>query len=127
MVVKYSSSDHHIIDFEFGLSEITQTQIASPAAAPEPTIDASSIDYQKKLKLSNPVVLLVNWPVTAENQTVTNGSLNAGGVIFYYDQYGATKYTFSYLPAGSMTGGAVDEDGTGIETDTQSSFNMLKL
>jgi len=126
MVIKYERTTHNIIDFEFGLSQVTQTTVgANPI--PEPTIDASTIDYHKKLNLVNPVVLLVNWPVTAEKATITNGSLGAGGVIFYYNQYGATKYTFSYLPAGSMIGGAVNLDGTGVGTDNLSSFNMLKL
>lgn len=125
MVVKYDRTSHEILDFEFGLSEVTQTVVgANPI--PEPTLDAGSIDYHKKLNLVSPVVLLVNWPVTAWGETITNGSLDAGGVIFYYRAYGATYYTFSYLPAGSMTGGAVNLDGTGIETDSENSFNLLR-
>ena len=130
MVIKYDKSTHNIIDFEFGLSEATQTEIASPGAALFPTIDASSIDYHKKLGLANPVVLLVNWPVTSEKATITNGSLGAGGVIFYYnDKDFELKWTFSYLPAGSMVGGVVMTGGydLGVETDALNSFNMLKL
>ena len=126
MVVKYNPSDHHIIDFEFGLSEVTST-ILDGASSPEATLDASTIDYCNKLKLVSPVALLVNWPVTAWGGTVTNGSLGAGGVIFYYTFNGNTKYTFSYLPAGSMVGGAENLNGWGLETQTLSSFNMLKL
>lgn len=125
MVIKYNRSDHFIVDFEFGLSEVLQIATASPSY-PEPTLDASTIDYHRKLKLVDPVVLLVNWPVTAWNETITNGSLGAGGVIFYYNT-GATKYTFSYLPGGQITGGADNLDGTGIETDTKMDFDMRKL
>ncbi|MFH0865216.1 MAG: hypothetical protein V1904_03420 [Bacteroidota bacterium] len=124
MVIEYNRTDHHIIDFEFGLCEVTQTTLATPSF-PEPTLDASTLDCYKKLDLKDPVVLLVNWPVTAWGETVTNGSLGAGGVIFYYNSYGSTKYTFSYI-TGQITGGAENLDGTGIETDTMMDFDMTK-
>ena len=63
------------------------------------------------------------------NHKVTNGSLDAGGVIFSYSAYGC-KWTFSYLPAGSMTGGVEitsDDKSDGKETDSQNSFNLIKL
>jgi len=124
MVLEYDRTDHHITDFEFGLCEVTQTALATPSI-PEPTMDASNLDCYKKLDLEDPVVLLVNWPVTAWGGTVTNGSLGAGGPIFYYNSYGSTKYTFSYL-TGQITGGAENLDGTGIETDTMMDFDMEK-
>ncbi|MBS4057673.1 MAG: hypothetical protein KGZ82_10190 [Bacteroidales bacterium] len=129
MVVKYDKITHNILDFEFGLSEVTQTAVpgASFGVAPEPTLDASSIDYQEKLGLVSPVDLLINWPVTAWGYQITNESLNGGGLSFSFSGYGS-KWTFSYLPAGSMTGGAVILDyTTGRETDAANSINMLRL
>ncbi len=134
MVVKYERSTHYITDFEFGLSEATQTSIGpGPNAIPQPTIDASGLDCYKKCGLKNPVVLLVNYPVataswSGSNVTIKNGSLGAGGVIFTYTSpYTKDLWTFSYLPAGSMTGGVVMGDGTGVETDDPKiSFNLLR-
>ncbi|MFA4853213.1 MAG: hypothetical protein WC599_11895 [Bacteroidales bacterium] len=128
MVVKYDRLTHDIIDFEFGLDEVTQSAIpgASVSAPPEPTLNASSIDYKDKFNLKSPVDLLVNWPVTAWGDNITNGLLGAGGSFFSYSAYGC-KWKFSYLPAGSMTGGVTILDYIGgRETDTESSFNMLK-
>jgi hypothetical protein len=123
MVIEYDRTNDRITDFEFGLSGVTQSYINSPAVA-EPTLDGSSLDCYNKLDLENPVVLLVNWPVTAWGGTVTNGSLNAGGPIFYYDD-GDTKYTFSRI-TDQITGGAENLSGFGIETATMMDFDMFK-
>ncbi len=125
MAVKFDKTSNKVIDFEFGLSEVIQSAVG-PNSIPEPTLDAENIDYQKKLNLKSPVALLVNWPVTAWDQTITSSTLSDGGYTFSYSSYGATKFTFSYLPAGILTGGAENLDGTGIETDTESTFNMLE-
>lgn len=122
MAVKYERATHRILDFDFGLSEVTQTLLTG--VVPVPAIDISAISYRDKLNLVGPIISLVNWP-TAFGETVTNGSLNAGGYWFYYSGHG-TKWSFSYLPAGSMTGGAVWLGGEGYETDKENSFNMLR-
>lgn len=124
MVLKIDKSTDKVIDFEFGLSDVTQTTINYPAV-PEPTMDGSDLDCFNKLDLKNPIVLLVNWPVTAWDETITNGSLNAGGPIFYYNSYGTTKYTFSRL-TDQITGGAENLDGMGVETETMMDFDMFK-
>ncbi len=125
MAVKFDKTSNKVLDFEFGLSEVLQSAVG-PNSIPEPTMDADNIDYQKKLNLKSPVALLVNWPVTAWDQTITTSTLSDGGYTFSYRSYGATKFTFSYLPAGIITGGAENLDGTGIETETESTFNMLE-
>lgn len=127
MIVKYERSTHHILDFAFGLSEITQSNVGEDPI-PYPTASADMIMHSKKLNLKGPIALLVCWPVTTNvlDQEIYNGSLGAGGVIFYYNHYGYTFYTFSYLPAGSMVGGAKNLDGTGIETLTGIDFNLLR-
>jgi hypothetical protein len=76
MVLTYDKITLQIIDCEFGLSEVTQVAITNPSnspAAPEPTLDAGSIDYQTKLNLKSPVDLIVGW---RSKSSINNGSLN---------------------------------------------------
>lgn len=76
MVLTYDKITLQIIDCEFGLSEVTQVAITNPSnspAAPEPTLDAGSIDYQAKLNLKSPVDLIVGWK---SKSSINNGSLN---------------------------------------------------
>ena len=130
MVVKYDKLTHNILDFEFGMSEVVQTKVpgVSIAAPPEPTIDGSKLDYAAKFGLKNPVVLLVNWPSTAWGGVVTNGILSVGGPAFFYYSGNGSKWSFSYLPAGSMTGGVeIINSVTGYETLAANSFNLLKF
>ena len=129
LVVKYDRVNHNVYDIEFGFSEVTQ-KIIDAGGIYEPTLDASSIDYQKKFDLKSPVALLVNWPITAWGLgSIQNGVFDKSGYTFTFED-GNTSWTFSYLPAGSMTGGAVLLDDyyyEGVETDKENSINMLKL
>lgn len=76
MVLTYDKITLQITDCEFGLSEVTQVAITNPSnspAAPEPTLEAGSIDYQTKLNLKSPVDLIVGWK---SKSSINNGSLN---------------------------------------------------
>jgi hypothetical protein len=124
MILKYTKLTHYILDCEFGLSEITQSQISGTQGEPwEPTLDASM--FEKKLNLVSPVDLLVEW--TLDTRTITNGSLGAGGVIFSFSDVIGITWTFSYLPAGSLTGGVKNLNNYGMETDSENSFVLNRL
>ena len=129
MVLTYNPVTLAITDCEFGLSEVTQTAVANPSnspAAPEPTLNASTFDYQSKLNLQSPVVLLVGWK---SKSTVINGVQNfsfktgssPGGV-----GYNAS-WAFSYDSV-SMWGDVKNIDTTyylGADSDSKA-FSLLK-
>lgn len=134
MVVKYDKVSLKILDCEFGLSEVTQTGISTPSGinvAPEPTLDAGTIDYQKDLGLKSPVDLLVSWNITgyATKSEIVNGVQNfsfkrgsSPGGVGYNEQW-----TFSYTNV-TMVGGVKNIDNTyymGGDSDTYA-FNMTK-
>ncbi len=116
MVVKYDKVSLKILDCEFGLSEVTQTGIPTAhglAVAPQPTVDAATIDYKDKLGLKSPVDLLVSWNIMgfATKSDITNGVQNfsfkrgssPGGVGYNEEWY------FSYTN-NTMVGGVKNID-----------------
>lgn len=116
MVVKYDKVTLKILDCEFGLSEVTQTGITTAhglAVAPQPTLDAATIDYKDKLGLKSPVDLMVSWNITgfATKSELTNGVQNfsfkrgsSPGGVGYNEEW-----TFSYNNS-SMVGGVKNID-----------------
>ncbi len=76
LVLTYNKVSLDITDCEFGLSEVTQVQLAG-GGVPEPTLDAESIDFYKKLGLKSPVDLIVSWnvnlPEGINKSTIENG------------------------------------------------------
>lgn len=130
MVVKYDKVSLQITDCEFGLSEVSQEAVTNPsnlAAAPEPTLDASTIDYHTKLDIKSPVVLLAGW---GSKSTIANGVQNfsfsrgssPGGV--GYNE----NWAFSYDSV-SMWGGVRNIDTTYYlgNDSANNAFSLLKL
>jgi hypothetical protein len=131
LVIKRDPVSLLVLDCEFGLSEVTQTNLPTDskfAAPPEPTLAASTIDFHDKLQLdaTKPVVLGVGWGTKAtlvnsfQGFSFTQGS-SPGGV-------GANeKWTFSYIGL-NMSGGVKNIDLTyflGNDSDTNA-FALTK-
>jgi len=101
MVVKYNNITSQILDCEFGLSGATQTQVPNPSnmqGFPEPTIDASSIDYHEQLGLISPVVVLGGWGFKSEIVSTLGlpVTINSGALFSFYNGIqlaGGTHYT----------------------------------
>lgn len=83
MVLTYNRITHEIVDFEFGLSEVTQEGLSTKAKLPvfwEPTLDAGGFNYREKLDLKSPVLIFVGWNISVpgytSNKSITNGVQN---------------------------------------------------
>lgn len=134
MVLKYNRVSLLILDCEMGLSEVTQTGIATPSGLnvpPEPTLDFNSIDYKDKLGLKSPVDLLVTWssPYYATKDTVLNSfqsfsfRTKGGGPGVKYDE--EWKFTYNNV---TLVGGMKNIDLQyyfGGESDNNA-FSLLK-
>lgn len=133
MVVKYDKVTLKTMDCEFGLSEVTQTGIPTAhglPVAPQPTMDAGSIDFKDKLGLKSPVVLLVSWNITgfATKSDITNGTQNfsfkrgsSPGGVGYNEEW-----SFSFNNS-SMVGGVKNIDTKyymGGDSDNNA-FNLI--
>lgn len=136
LVMKYDKVTLQVVDCEFGLSEVTQTGYSTPSGigvAPEPTLNASTIDYQSKLGLVSPVDLLVEWNISGytTKDSVVNGyqsfsfhrkGSGVGGVV--YDE----AFNFIYNNV-SMRGTMQNADTVyylGSQSDSVG-FHLLKL
>ncbi|MBS1685120.1 MAG: hypothetical protein JSS76_10210 [Bacteroidetes bacterium] len=136
LVMKYDKVTLQVVDCEFGLSEVTQTGYSTPSGigvAPEPTLNASTIDYQSKLGLVSPVDLLVEWNISGytTKDSVVNGyqsfsfhrkGSGIGGVV--YDE----AFNFIYNNV-SMRGTMQNADTVyylGSQSDSVG-FHLLKL
>ena len=134
MVLKYNRVSLLILDCEMGLSEITQTGIATPSGLnvpPEPTLDINSIDFKDKLGLKSPVDLLVTWSSSyfATKDSIINGFQNfkfrtkgGGPGVIYGSEW---KFTYNNV---TLTGGVKNIDLEyyfGSESDNNA-FNLLK-
>lgn len=78
MVIKKDGITQVILDCEFGLSEVTQTQLPNShdqPGSPEPTVAVTSIDYYRNLNLdtTKPATLCVTW---GSKSAITNGVQN---------------------------------------------------
>lgn len=132
MVLKRDPITLQILDCEFGLSEVTQTQIPNAnnqPGTPEPTLAATSIDYYTNLQLdtTKPVTLCVGWgakPTLAngvQNFTFQVGS-SPGGV--GYNE----SWSFSFLSS-TLWGDVTNIDKIyylGIDSDSKA-FSLMKL
>ena len=134
MVLKYNRVSLLILDCEMGLSEITQTGIATSSGLnvpPEPTLDISSIDFKDKLGIKSPVDLLVTWNSSyfATKDSIINGFQNfkfrtkgGGPGVMYGSEW---KFTYNNV---TLTGGVKNLDLKyyfGSESDINA-FNLLK-
>lgn len=135
LVLTYDKISLEITDCEFGLSEVTQEAISNPndfPAPPEPTLDASAIDFHEKLGLNSPVDLCVSWnidlPGGISKSEIINGvqqfsflhpanAIGPGG--------NSEKWIFNYTSV-SMTGGVTNLD-TNNFTGRQSATNAFIL
>ncbi len=134
MIVKYDSVNNKVLDCEFGLSEVTQTQDPQyDPAAPEPTLSASSIENYDKMGLVSPVDLMVTWNSEYEthNKTIVNGVQEFSFESNYVSAYSvgfAEAWDFTYT-SDTMVG-----DVTNIDdylymgaTSAPKAFNMTRL
>ncbi len=136
LVMKYDKVTLQVIDCEFGLSEVTQTGYSTPSGigvAPEPTLNASTIDYQSKLDLVSPVDLLVEWNISGYT---TKDSVINGYQSFSFHRKSSGIGGIQYDDAFHFTYDNVSLHGTMQNIDTvyylgnQSDsvgFNLLKL
>jgi hypothetical protein len=123
MVLTIDKIQGTITDCEFGFSEVRQETLAE-GAIPEPTVDASMIDYHEKLGLQNPVVICVSWG----GKSIINGVQN---FYFKYPENGigsgknVENWMFNYTNT-SMTG-AVNNLDTNNYLGRQSTTNAFAL
>lgn len=131
MVLTYDKISLDITDIEFGFSEVNQKVIPSDLALPPmPTLD-TTIDFQEKLGLKSPIILLVPWNVQVPGgvgKSITNGVQEFS---FEYPANGigpsknVEKWKFAYT-SWDMMGGVTNLDTTSF-LGRQSETNAFKL
>jgi hypothetical protein len=134
MVLTYNRTTGDYLDCEIGLSEVTQTNITTPSGIwvpPDPTLDASVIDFKDKLGLKSPVDLMVGWNSTYDSTktAITNGLKNFSFRANYSIGFGGgynEEWKFSYV-SNIMTGGVKNLDMNnymGRESENNA-FNLI--
>ena len=135
MVIKYNNITQEIIDLEFGLSEVTQVELAHEegfVAAPVPTLNAESIEFYEKLGLKSPVVVLVDWnspPVSGGPVKQINNGFQQFSFVWSTAGPGGIEvgdnWIFTYTSS-IMTGGCTNID-TEFYLGSESEANAFKL
>jgi hypothetical protein len=137
MVVKYDNITLEILDCQFGLSEVTQENVPSDfGVAPEPTLDASTIEHHSELGLVGPVVLPVGWS-SKSSLTLPNGTpveINSTALFSFETGHSPggvgynSQWSFSRT-SDVMTGAVSNIDTTyylGLDSDSNA-FHLSKL
>ena len=141
MILKYNNITNEITDLEFGLSEVTQVELAHSeglVAAFVPLDPAGGVEAYKILDLKSPTVTLVEWYATIPSAGVEVGKkdLINGVQQFSFVRWGCgvgfgeicENWTFTYTN-GTMTGGVTNLD-TYIYMGNDSepnAFNLLRI
>jgi hypothetical protein len=126
MILNYDPVSGVVKGCEFGLSEVTQEPLQTPSgdpAFPEPTLDATALDYSEKLNLKSPVVLLIGWeaPITTYEEF-------SSGLWQFSVKKSREEYRFNFN-TGLMEGDVKNLDLNtyfGLESDSKA-FKLIKV
>ncbi len=141
MVLEYDTNTHEILNYQFGLSEVTQKKLNAPSSSVvsfDPTLDGTAYDFSKKLDIKNPVVSVVPRFSPGYKSSITNGVKSfssqygksyipsgAGGYEGYNQEF---RFNYATIESVSMIGDVKNldtQDYTGRESDT-GAFKLTK-
>lgn len=122
MVLEYDPVTGVPLKCEFGLSEAENKYLPGVEyAIPEALLNASSMQYSKRLDLVSPVSLLCNWDAVSAHE-----ELSSGGYEFRVDHPNGESYHFTFTFDG-MEGEIENTDGEwGERVSDSKAFKLLR-